>query len=76
MQSRKHHSAEEVADLATRGEKFVAAVRKDGVKAVAKVKAKKVAKKAPAKKAPATKTAAKKAPAKKAPAKKAAKKAS
>ena len=66
------------ADLAERGEKFVAAVRKDGVKAVTAVKpAKKTAaKKAPAKKAPAKKAAAKKAPAKKAPAKKAAKKAS
>jgi transketolase len=32
------------ADLAARGEKFVAAVRKDGVKAVAKVKPKKVGK--------------------------------
>ena len=51
------------ADLAVRGEKFVAAVRKDGVKAVTSVK-------------PTKKTAAKKAPAKKAPAKKAAKKAS
>jgi len=64
------------ADLATRGEKFVAAIRKDGVKAVAKVKAKKVAKKAPAKKAAAKKAPAKKTTAKKAPAKKAAKKAS
>lgn len=55
------------ADLAVRGEKFVAAIRKDGVKAVT-VKAAKpakkaapAAKKAPAKKAPAKKTAAKKA---------------
>lgn len=56
------------ADLAKRGEKFVAAIRKDGVKAVAEVKPKARAK---AKKAPATKSAAKKAPAKKATAKKA-----
>jgi chromosome segregation ATPase len=61
------------AELATRGEKFVAAIRKDGVKAVTSVKpaTRKSAAKAPAKKAP-----AKKATAKKAPAKKAAKKAS
>jgi translation initiation factor 2 alpha subunit (eIF-2alpha) len=51
------------ADLAVRGEKFVAAIRKDGVKAVAAVK-------------PAKKATAKKATATKAPAKKAAKKAS
>jgi hypothetical protein len=56
-------------ELQVRGEKFVAAVRKDGIKAVAAVKP---AKRTAAKKAPATKTAAKKAPAKKAPAKKAA----
>jgi hypothetical protein len=55
------------AELQVRGEKFVAAIRKDGVKAVTSVK--------PAKKAAKTATA-KKAPAKKAPAKKAAKKAS
>jgi hypothetical protein len=61
------------ADLAVRGEKFVAAIRKDGVRAVTAVKP---VKKAPAKKAPARKPAAKKAPAKKAPAKKAATKAS
>jgi DNA repair ATPase RecN len=56
------------ADLALRGEKFVAAIRKDGVKAVTAVK--------PAKKPAPKQAAAKKAPAKKAPAKKAAKKAS
>jgi stalled ribosome rescue protein Dom34 len=59
------------AELATRGEKFVAAIRKDGVKAVAKVTPKKAAKKASAKKATAKKAPAKKAPAKKATAKKA-----
>ena len=58
------------ADLAVRGEKFVAALRKDGVKAVTTVKP------VPAKKAPVKKASAKKAPAKKAPAKKAAKTAS
>lgn len=62
------------AELASRGEKFVAAIRKDGVKAVASVKPKAVkkavAKKAAAKKAPVKKAAAKKAPAKKAAAKK------
>ncbi len=51
------------AELPARGEKFVAAVRKDGVKAVTAVKP---AKKAAAKKAPAKKTPAKKATAKKA----------
>jgi DNA repair ATPase RecN len=56
------------AELQVRGEKFVAAIRKDGVKAVTTVK--------PAKKAAAKKAPAKKAPAKKATAKKAAKKAS
>lgn len=62
------------ADLAVRGEKFVAAIRKDGVKAVT-VKAKS-AKKAAAKKAPAKKAApvAKKSPVKKTAAKKAASK--
>jgi hypothetical protein len=54
------------ADLAVRGEKFVAAIRKDGVKAVTTVKpAPKSTKKAAAKKAPAKKASAKKAPAKK-----------
>jgi DNA repair exonuclease SbcCD ATPase subunit len=58
-------------DLATRGEKFVAALRKDGVKAVTAVKpAPRKATPKPAattaKKAPAKKTTAKKAPAKKA----------
>jgi hypothetical protein len=69
---------ETYAELAVRGEKFVAAIRKDGVKAVTSVKPARrtTAKKAPAKKAPATKTTAKKTTAKKAPAKKAAKKAS
>jgi hypothetical protein len=68
--------AETYADLAARGEKFVAAIRKDGVKAVTTKPAKKApakkaaAKKAPAKKAPAKKAAAKKTTAKKAPAKK------
>ncbi len=57
------------ADLAARGEKFVAAIRKDGVKAVT-AKPAKAAKKPAAKKAPVKKAAAKKAPAKKAPAKK------
>jgi len=57
------------ADLAVRGEKFVAAIRKDGVKAVT-VKAAKPAAKAPAAKAPAKKAPAKKAPAKKTAAKK------
>ena len=52
------------ADLAKRGEKFVAAIRKDGVKAVTSKPAK------PAKKAPAKKATAKKAPAKKTAAKK------
>jgi predicted transcriptional regulator len=61
------------ADLATRGEKFVAAIRKDGVKAVTAKPVKKSTRKAAAKKAPATKATAKKAPAKK---KTAAKKAS
>ncbi|WP_310962249.1 hypothetical protein [Nocardioides terrisoli] len=74
---------ETYADLAKRGEKFVAALRKDGVKALTAVK------KAPsrsttvrrekavsaAKSAPAKKATAKKAPAKKAPAKSTAKKA-
>jgi hypothetical protein len=71
------------ADLATRGEKFVAAIRKDGVRAVTTVKpAVRKATKAPATKrttatkAPATKTTAKKATAKKTPAKKATAKAS
>jgi hypothetical protein len=59
------------ADLAVRGEKFVAAIRKDGVKAVTSVKPAKKAKAAPAKKA-----TAKKAPAKKTAAKKATTKAS
>jgi hypothetical protein len=67
------------AELQARGEKFVAAIRKDGVRAVASVKpvatkratkpatgGQKNAKTAPAKKAPAKKTTAKKAPAKKA----------
>jgi len=64
--------ADTYADLATRGEKFVAAIRKDGVKAVTTKPAKKApAKKVAAKKAPAKKAAAKKAAAKKAPAKKA-----
>jgi chromosome segregation ATPase len=56
------------AELQARGEKFVAAIRKDGVKAVTAVKPAKrtTAPKAPAKKAPAKKTTAKKAPAKKA----------
>ncbi|HEX7740558.1 MAG TPA: hypothetical protein VF426_13020 [Marmoricola sp.] len=59
------------ADLAKRGEKFVAAIRKDGVKAVTNKPVKKAAKKPAAKKAPAkTAAAAKKAPAKKAAAKK------
>ncbi len=62
------------ADLASRGEKFVAAIRKDGVKAVTSVKPKArpktAAKKPAAKKAPATKSTAKKAPAKKTAAKK------
>jgi len=59
--------ADTYADLAARGEKFVAAIRKDGVKAVTSKPAKKAsAKKAAAKKAPAKKAAAKKAPAKKA----------
>jgi len=69
------------ADLASRGEKFVAAIRKDGVKAVTAVKvapskstvvrrekarsAAKTAKKSPAKKSTATKSTAKKSPAKK-----------
>jgi DNA repair exonuclease SbcCD ATPase subunit len=56
------------ADLAVRGEKFVAAIRKDGVKAVTTVKpapAPKSTAKAPAKKASAKKASAKKAPAKK-----------
>ena len=57
------------AELQVRGEKFVAAIRKDGVKAVAAVKPAK-------KKAAAKKATAKKAPAKKAPAKKATPKAS
>ena len=57
------------ADLAARGEKFVAAIRKDGVKAVT-VKAAQPAKKAAATKAPAKKAPAKKAPAKKTAAKK------
>jgi hypothetical protein len=62
------------ADLARRGEKFVAAIRKDGVKAVTSVKpARKVARKAPATKTTAKKAPAKKASAKKAPAKKAVK---
>jgi len=69
--------ADTYADLAARGEKFVAAIRKDGVRAVAAVKP---AGKRPVRKttgkAPATKTAAKKSPAKKATAKKTAKKAS
>ena len=57
-------------DLAKRGEKFVAAIKKDGIQAVTSKKA--PAQKAPAQKAPAAKKApAKKAPAKKAPAKKA-----
>jgi len=60
------------ADLAVRGEKFVAAIRKDGVKAVTVKVTKPVAKKAPAKKAAAKKAPAKKAPAKKTVAKKAA----
>ena len=65
------------ADLATRGEKFVAAIRKDGVKAVTSVKpAARKAKKAPATKTAAGKTTAKKTTARKAPAKKAAPKAS
>ena len=56
------------AELQTRGEKFVAALRKDGVRAVTNVKpAVRTAAKAPATK----KATAKKAPAKKAPAKKA-----
>jgi hypothetical protein len=59
-------------DLATRGEKFVAAIRKDGVKAVTAKPVKKAAKKAPAKKAAAKKAPAKKTTAKHAPAKKAA----
>jgi hypothetical protein len=71
------------ADLANRGEKFVAAIRKDGVKAVTAVKkapskssvarrerAVAASKKAPAKKAPAKKSAAKKTTAKKTAAKK------
>jgi hypothetical protein len=76
--------AQTYADLANRGEKFVAAIRKDGVKAVAAVRkapsssttarrerAVAASKKAPAKKAPARKSTAKKSPAKKATAKKA-----
>jgi hypothetical protein len=55
------------AELQARGEKFVAAVRKDGIKAVTAVKPARKRKPA-AKKAPATKTAAKMAPAMKAPA--------
>ena len=59
--------ADTYADLAARGEKFVAAIRKDGVKAVTAKPSKKASvKKAAAKKAPAKKAAAKKAPAKKA----------
>jgi predicted transcriptional regulator len=67
--------AKTYADLANRGEKFVAAIRKDGVKAVTAVK------KAPSKSttarreravAASRKPAAKKVPAKKAPAKKSA----
>jgi hypothetical protein len=64
--------ADTYADLAARGEKFVAAIRKDGVKAVTAKPVKKAAKKAPAKKAAAKKAPAKKTTAKHAPAKKAA----
>lgn len=63
--------------LTVRGEKFVAAVRKDGVRAVATTTNKPAARKAPAtkkadaaKKAPATKAAARKAPAQKSAAQK------
>ena len=64
-------------ELVARGEKFVAAVRKDGLKAVTATKPatrKPAAKKAPAKKTAAKKAPAKKTTAKKAPAKKTAKK--
>ena len=68
--------ADTYADLAARGEKFVAAIRKDGVKAVTAKPVTKTAKKAPAKaaakRAPAKKAAAKRAPAKKAAPKKSA----
>jgi signal transduction protein with GAF and PtsI domain len=75
--------ADSYADLAKRGEKFVSAIRKDGVKALTAVKkapskstvakrerAVAAAKKSPAKKAPAKKASAKKAPARKSSAKK------
>jgi len=64
--------ADTYADLAARGEKFVAAIRKEGVKAVTAKPVTRAAKKAPAKKAAAKKAPAKKTTAKRAPAKKAA----
>ncbi len=78
VEARLTEALEEVtatyADLAARGERFVVAIRKDGVKSVAGVrpKARPAAKKPAAKKAPATKSATRKAPAKKTAAKKAA----